>query len=58
MYFQQWKQPIGWLNIPYSLMPCIFASWQLGIFSCTKITPLLNLIDVRIPEPKKESFEY
>jgi len=36
------KQPIGCINIPYILMPYIFASCQLGIFSCAKNTRLLN----------------
>jgi len=36
------KQPIGWLNIPYILMPYNFASWQLGVFTCAKHTRLLN----------------
>jgi len=28
-----------WLNIPYILLPYIFASWRLSIFSCAKNTP-------------------
>jgi len=36
-----WKQPIGWLNIPYSLEH----SWKLGIFPPTKNTCLLNSFD-------------
>jgi len=31
-----------WLNIIYFLMPYIFASWRLGIFSCAINTNLLN----------------
>jgi len=27
-------------------MPYIFASWQLGIFSCTKNTRLLNFLNL------------